>query len=302
MELTLAQIENRIYTVRGVQVMLDRDLAAMYHVETKVLNQAVKRNLDRFPESFRFQLTADELHVLKSKTVSMETGKPGSRSQTVTLNLGRGHNVKYMPFVFTEQGVSMLSAVLHTPAAIQVSIQIMQAFVAMRKTLNNLHDIIQRLEGVEIRQWQTDSKLEQVLLALEKGDTPRQGIFFEGQLFDAHVFVSDLIRQADKRIVLVDNYADDTTLLLLSKRKNGVSCTLHTRLSPALQKDLEKHNLQYSAVEVVLNNSSHDRFLIIDDTRLYHIGASLKDLGRKCFAFSRMDDLLPEIQAKLLRA
>jgi len=267
--------------------MLDSDLAQLYQTETKYINRAMNRNSDRFPEAFAFQLTKLEWSDLRFQigtTVSHQGGR------------------RYSPIVFTEQGVSMLSAVLHTPAAIQVSIQIMQAFVAMRKTLNNLHGIIQRLEGVEIRQWQTDSKLEQVLQALEKGDTLRQGVFFEGQLFDAHVFVSELIRQANKCIVLVDNYVDDTTLLLLSKRKTGVRCTLHTRLRPALQKDLEKHNLQYPAVEAVLNNSSHDRFLIIDDTQLYHIGASLKDLGRKCFAFSRMDDLLPEIQAKLLRA
>ncbi|MBU6324071.1 MAG: ORF6N domain-containing protein [Bacteroidetes bacterium] len=242
-----------------------------------------------------FQLSIQEWEVLRSQTATPTAGTEDEEFQTATAKR------RTPPFVFTEQGVSMLSAVLSSDQAIQVSLQIMQAFVAMRKTLNNLQGIIQRLDGVEIRQLQTDSKLEQVLQALEKGETPRQGVFFEGQLFDAHVFVSELIRQANKRIVLVDNYANETTLLLLSKRKRGVDCILHTLLRPALQKDLQKHNLQYPAIEMLANNSSHDRFLIIDDIRLYHIGASLKDLGNKCFAFSRMDDLLPEIQTKLLR-
>jgi len=171
----------------------------------------------------------------------------------------------------------------------------------MRKTLGQLHGVLQRLEGVELKQLQTDSKLEQVLKALEKDLTPKQGIFFEGQLFDAHVFASNLIKQAQKSLVLVDNYVDETTLLLLSKRAKAVSCTLHTRINAALKKDQEKHSQQYPAIHLVENRSSHDRFLILDNTELYHIGASLKDLGNKCFAFSRLDDFLPDLQTKLLK-
>jgi hypothetical protein len=285
MEITINQIENRIYTIRGIQVMLDSDLAEMYDVETKVLNQAVKRNLDRFPNEFRFQLTKDELDNL--------------RSQIVTSSLSHGGR-RGLPYVFTEQGVSMLSAVLRSNTAIKVSIQIIQAFVTMRKTFANLHGLIQRLEGLESKQLITDSKLEKVLKALEKDSQPKQGIFFEGQLFDAHVFASDLIKKAQKSLVLVDNYIDETTLLLLSKRKKGVECTVHTRNNATLKKDIEKHNLQYPEISVIENRSSHDRFLVIDDTNLYHIGASLKDLGNKCFAFSRMDDLLGDVQTKLL--
>jgi hypothetical protein len=285
MEITINQIENRIYTIRGIQVMLDSDLAEMYDVETKVLNQAVKRNLDRFPNEFRFQLTKDELDKL--------------RSQIVTSSLSHGGR-RGLPYVFTEQGVSMLSAVLRSNTAIKVSIQIIQAFVTMRKTFANLHGLIQRLEGLESKQLITDSKLEKVLKALEKDSQPKQGIFFEGQLFDAHVFASDLIKKAQKSLVLVDNYIDETTLLLLSKRKKGVGCTVHTRNNATLKKDIEKHNLQYPEISVIENRSSHDRFLVIDDTNLYHIGASLKDLGNKCFAFSRMDDLLGDVQTKLL--
>ena len=288
MEISISHIENRIYTIRGLQVMLDSDLSEMYQVEPRVLNQAVKRNSDRFPENFCFQLSDAEWQSL--------------RSQFVTLESGKGKHRKYLPYVFTEQGVSMLSAVLRSDIAVKVSIQIMQAFVAMRKTLGQLHGVIQRLEGVEIKQLQTDSKLEQVLKALEKDQPAQQGIFFEGQLFDAHVFASDLIKQASKSLVIIDNYVDETTLLLLSKRKKQVSCTVHTRINAALKKDLEKHNLQYPAITLVENRSSHDRFMIIDQTQLYHIGASLKDLGNKCFAFSRMDNVLPELTAKLLNA
>ncbi len=285
MEITVNQIENRIYTIRGIQVMLDSDLAEMYDVETKVLNQAVKRNLDRFPNEFRFQLTKDELDNL--------------RSQIVTSSLSHGGR-RGLPYVFTEQGVSMLSAVLRSNMAIKVSIQIIQAFVTMRKTFANLHGLIQRLEGLESKQLITDSKLEKVLKALEKDSQPKQGVFFEGQLFDAHVFASDLIKKAQKSLVLVDNYIDETTLLLLSKRKKGVECMVHTRNNATLKKDIEKHNLQYPEISVIENRNSHDRFLVIDNTDLYHIGASLKDLGNKCFAFSRMDDLLGDLQTKLL--
>jgi hypothetical protein len=288
MEISISHIENKIYTIRGVQVMMDSDLAEMYQVEPRVLNQAVKRNSDRFPENFCFQLTDAEWQSL--------------RSQFVTLESGKGKHRKYLPYVFTEQGVSMLSAVLRSDIAVKVSIQIIQAFIAMRKTLGQLHGVIQRLEGVEIKQMLTDSKLEQVLKALEKDQPAKQGIFFEGQLFDAHVFASDLIKQASKSLVIIDNYVDEITLLLLSKRKKQVSCMVHTRINTALKKDLEKHNQQYPAITLVENRSSHDRFIIIDQTQLYHIGASLKDLGNKCFAFSRMDHVLPELTNKLLKA
>lgn len=225
MEISLSHIENKIFTIRGVQVMLDSDLAEMYRTETKYINRAVSRNPSRFLEDFAFELTEKEWTALK-----FQIG-------TLKIKAGRGEHRKYLPTVFTEQGVSMLSAVLNTDVAVQVCIQIMQAFVAMRKTLGQLHGVIQRLEGLERKQWQTDSQLEQVLNALEKYQKPHQGIFFEGQLFDAHVFVSDLIKQASKSVVLVDNYVDETTLLLLSKRKKQVACTVYTRIHAALAKD-----------------------------------------------------------------
>lgn len=214
--------------------MLDADLAEMYQVEIRILNQAVKRNVERFPANFRFQLTSDEWESLRSQFVILEEGK--------------GKHRKYLPYAFTEQGLAMLSAVLRSEIAIKVSIQIMQAFVAMRKTLGNLHGVIQRLEGVELKHLQTHNKLEQIFQALEKDTKPTQGIFFEGQLFEAHVFASDLVKKAKKSIVLLDNYVDEITLLLLSKRSKGVSCIVNTRIKPVLQKDLEKHNKQYEPI------------------------------------------------------
>ena len=205
------------------------------------------------------------------------------------------------PLVFTEQGVGAVSGVIKSEKADQVSVAIARAFVAMRKTLGQLHGVIQRLEGVELKQLQTDTKVEQLLKAWEKDQPAKQGIFFEGQLFDAHVFASDLIKKANKSLVVIDNYVDETTLMLLSKRKKQITCTVHTRINPALKKDLEKHNQQYPEITLVENRSSHDRFIILDNIQLYHIGASLKDLGSKCFAFRRMDDVLPEITTKLLK-
>lgn len=266
--------------------MLDADLAEMYQVEIRILNQAVKRNVERFPANFRFQLTSDEWESLRSQFVILEEGK--------------GKHRKYLPYAFTEQGLAMLSAVLRSEIAIKVSIQIMQAFVAMRKTLGNLHGVIQRLEGVELKHLQTHNKLEQIFQALEKDTKPTQGIFFEGQLFDAHVFASDLVKKAKKSIVLLDNYVDEITLLLLSNRSKGVSCIVNTRIKPVLQKDLEKHNKQYEPITLIENKGSLDRFLILDNQELYHIGASLKDLGNKRFAFSKMDDFLAEVRVKLL--
>lgn len=265
--------------------MLDRDLAEMYGVATKVLNQAVKRNYNRFPETFRFQLTQSELNELVTNCDRLATLK---HSTTI-------------PHVFTEQGVAMLSAVLRSDIAIDISIQIMQAFVSMRKALMGLHGIIQRLEGVELKQIRTDETLEKVLLALEKDTIPQQGVFFEGQLFDAHVFVSNLIKKAKESVVLIDNYVDENTLVLLSKRKKNVGCIIYSKPKAHLLIDLEKFNQQYSPIEFVENHGAHDRFLILDNDSLYHFGASLKDLGRKCFAFSRMDVVLPELKSGLLK-
>lgn len=270
------EIVNKIYTIRDNQVMLDSHLAEMYEVETKVLNQAVKRNLDRFPNAFRFQLTNDEYLNLRFQfgTSSLEYG-------------GR----RYLPFVFTEQGVAMLSAVLRSDTAVRVSIEIMNAFVEMRKLIGSHNGLIQRLDRVEIKQSEHDHKFEAVFKALESDQQiPKQGIFFEGQIFDAYNFVANIVRSAKESVILLDNYVDDSVLLLLAKRDNGVSATIYTKsISNSLELDIKKHNSQYEQITIKTFDKSHDRFLIIDNNIVYHLGASLKDLGKKWFAFSLIE-------------
>lgn len=296
-------LQKLIYTVRDTQVMLDSDLAELYGVPAKRLNEQVKRNVERFPAEFRFQLTKEEHENLRSQIATssdggdlrFQNGTSSLRSQNATLETDqRGRHRKYLPYVFTEQGVAMLSAVLRSETAVQVSIQIMQAFVGMRRFLIANGGLIQRVDSLEKRQMaqeiQTDDRFEKVFKALESGnEAPAQGVFFNGQIFDAYRFVNDLLRQAKKTIVLIDNYVDDTVLEQLAKRRKGVTATIFTKaISKQLALDLKKHNEQYSPITIHKLADSHDRFLMIDEV-VYHIGASLKDLGKKWFAFSKMD-------------
>ncbi len=273
-------IENKIFTIRNIQVMIDRDLAELYGVETKVLNQAVKRNIERFPEEFRFQLTFEDKNELVTNCDRFKTLKHSS----------------VLPYAFTEQGVSMLSAVLRSDTAIQTSINIINSFVKMRQFLTTNADIFKRLELVEKRQIsheiKIDDKFDKIFDALEnKNLTPKQGIFFDGQVFDAYIFISELIKKAKKSIIIIDNYIDETTLTHLSIAKQDVKITLLTKtVSKKLQLDINKYNTQYKNLKVIKFNSSHDRFLIIDKKEIYHIGASLKDLGKKWFAFSLLEE------------
>lgn len=282
-------IQKHIYTVRNVQVMLDEDLSVLYGVETRVLNQAVKRNIERFPPEFMFQVSATEFEILKSQIVT--SSDDSLRSQNVTLKTGRGQHRKYLPYAFTEQGVAMLSAVLKSETAVKVSIHIINAFVAMRRFLQSNAQVFQRLDSLELKQLQTEQKVEHILNAIEdKTVVPKQGIFYDGQVFDAWSFASDLVRSAKKSIILIDNYIDDTVLTLFAKRSKGVTVTLLTKSpSQQLKTDVQKFNTQYEPIILKDFSAAHDRFLIIDETDLYHIGASLKDLGKKWFAFSKMD-------------
>ena len=278
-------IETLIKVIRGQQVMLDKDLATLYGVETRTLNQAVKRNIQRFPADFRFQLTMEEC----------------SKSQIVTLNAGRGQNIKKLPYAFTEQGVAMLSSVLRSQTAIDVNIQIMRAFVSMRHFMVNNASVFSRLETIEYHQLEmqqhqqeTDKRIDEVFRRLDEGNAkPKQGVFYNGQVYDAYTFVSDLIKSAKKRIVLIDNYVDETVLTLLDKRENDVSAVIYTQqISRQFQLDIDRHNAQYAPIDVETFRLSHDRFLCIDDD-VYHIGASIKDLGKKWFGFSKMEILTP---------
>ena len=270
------EINNLIYTIRDKQVMLDSDLATLYQVETKNLNKAVKRNIERFPEKFCFQLTGEEADYLKF--------------QIGTSNVGRGGR-RYLPYVFTEQGIAMLSAVLRSDVAVRVSIEIMDAFVEMRRMLISNASLFHRLDKMELKQLEADQKFEEIFKALESGKLQSdKGIFYNGQVFDAYTFVSDIIRSAESSIILLDNYVDDTVLTLLGKRKDNVTAKIYTKaISNQLRLDVQRYNSQYLPIEIESFPDAHDRFLIIDQRELYHIGASLKDLGKKWFAFSRMD-------------
>lgn len=253
--------------------MLDSDLAKLYGVETKVLNQAVKRNMQRFPADFMFQLTKEEC----------------LRSQFVTLNESRGRHLKYHPHAFTENGVAMLSSVLRSERAIEVNIRIMRAFTLMRNFIKKHGSLFQRLDRLEMKQLKTDEKVDAILDRLNEAKEPEQGIFFNGQIFDAYAFVAGLIRKAERRIVLIDSYVDDSVLVQLSKRKAGVTVDIYDgKISQQLRQDVARHNAQYPGVTLHAYNKAHDRFLIIDED-VYHIGHSLKDLGKKLFAFSKMD-------------
>ena len=270
------EIRNLIYTIRGKQVMLDSDLAALYQVETKNLNKAVKRNIERFPASFCFQLTEKEVENL--------------RFQFGTSSLNYGGR-RYLPYAFTEQGVAMASAILRSDIAVKMSVQIMEAFVEMRRMLISNASLFHRLDSIELKQLEADQKFEEIFKALESDKLhSEKGIFYNGQVFDAYAFVSDIIRKAGSSIILLDNYVDDTVLTLLGKRNDNVTATILTKsISHQLRLDLQRYNSQYTVIDIEIFSDAHDRFLIIDNTELYHIGASLKDLGKKWFAFSRMD-------------
>lgn len=281
----LLTIIDKIYTIRGKQVMLDSDLAEVYGVEPKRLNEQVKRNLSRFPDHFMFLLTDEEWENLRSQNATSK--KQGGR--------------RYNPHVFTEQGVAMLSAVLTSKTAIQVSIVVMDAFVQFRRMKAATGNLLSRVALLEDKQLITDQQVNKIFNALETNQKlPSQGIFFNGQIFDAYKFVSDLIRKAHHSIVLIDNYVDDTTLQLFTKRKKGVSVTILTqKVSKQLELDVSKFNAQYGGLSVKKMTTSHDRFLILDNKELYHIGASLKDLGNKIFGFSKMDTQAMELFAKI---
>lgn len=272
------EIQNLIYTFRGRQVMIDRDLAYLYNVETKVLNQAVKRNLNRFPEHFRFQLTEEEYENLRSQFVtSSEDNTHGGR--------------RYMPYVFTEQGIAMLSAVLKSDVAVEVSIKIMNSFVEMRNFLLSNREMFARLDRVELKQLETDRKLEEVFNYIATNAEVKQNIFFDGQIYDAFSFIVGLIKKAKKEIILIDNYVDVNTLNILCKKNQGINVVIATAGKGSLSaKDITKFNAQYPKLSVKTTTNFHDRFLILDKSEVYHIGASIKDAGKKSFGITKIED------------
>ena len=271
-------ITNLIYTIRGKQVMLDSDLAILYRVETRVFNQAVKRNSNRFPERFCFQLTEEEYKNL--------------RSQFVTSSEGNTHGGRrYMPYVFTEQGIAMLSAVLKSDIAVEVSIRIMNSFVEMRKFLLSNQQLFSRLDRVELKQLETDKKLEEVFNYIASNTEVKQKIFFDGQIYDAFSFIVTLIEKAQSKLILIDNYVDVNTLNILCNKNIGVDVLIATVGKGSLTtKDINKFNAQYPRLSVKTTTDFHDRFLIIDDMEGYFIGSSIKDAGKKSFAITKIED------------
>jgi hypothetical protein len=290
-------IENRIFTLRGVQVMIDSDLAEIYQIETKVLNQAVKRNIERFPETFRFQLIESELQGLRSQfatTSNLKSQTVTSRNDEKTAKgSGSGHGGRRtLPYAFTEQGVAMLSAVLRSDIAVRVSIQIMQAFIQMRKTIGNHQQLLQLSDDFTKHKLEAEQNFEKIFKALEAPDIKdKQVVFFDGQIYDAYQFVNILIKKAKTSIILIDNYIDDTVITQLTAKHKGVKVYLLSKnFSKKLQLDIQKANEQYPLFKAISFAKAHDCFLIIDKKEVYHIGASLKDLGKKWFAFSKMKD------------
>lgn len=294
--LSKKQIENRIFTIRGIQVMLDSDLAEIYEVTTGRLNEQVKRNPERFPDDFMFQLTQAEWYNLKSHFATSSVRSQNATLENENLKSQNAISSEYggrrkRPYVFTEQGVASLSGILKSKTAAQVHVAVMRAFVAMRKLLYENLLVFERLDRIELKQLETDQKFEQVFKALENKDIiPNQGVFFDGQVFDAYELTSKIIRRAKVSIVLIDNYIDETTLTHLAKKKEGVNVLLLTKsISKQLSLDVKKANTQYGSFALKPFTQSHDRFLIIDEKDVYHLGASLKDLGKKWFAFSKLD-------------
>ena len=282
-ELSTKSIKDKIYTIRDTQVMLDKDLAELYGVKPIRLREQVKRNKERFPNDFMFVLSENEVDFMVSQFAIPSKQHLGGA----------------MPMVFTEQGVSMLASVLKSEQAISTSIQIIRAFVVMRHFLTQNAGVFQRLENVEQRLLSHDKKFSQIFKALQSSEPPKQGIFYDGQIYEAHIFVSSLIKKAKKRIILVDNYIDENTLTLFSKNPHA-KITLYTKsISKSLQLDIDKFNAQFkNAITIKEFALSHDRFLIIDD-EIYHFGASLKDLGKKWFAFSKIDNQSLQILQRL---
>lgn len=291
-EISESTIRSLIHVVKGQQVMLDSDLAMLYQVETKRINEGVKRNSKRFPDTFCFQLTENEFLNLKSQIATSSLNEHGGRRK--------------LPYVFTEQGIAMLSAVLRSEVAIQVSIKIMNTFVEMRRFLANNSIMFERINEIEVRQLEyqksTDKKIDQIFDYIEQHEESMQKVFFDGQIYDAFSLLVDLVFKAEEKIVLIDNYVDVGTLNILSKKRQDVDVLIYTlKRSKLSEADIEEFNQQYPTLEVKYTEVFHDRFLIIDEKIAYHIGASLKDAGKKCFGINKLEDtgIIKDILARL---
>ena len=292
----LLNIENRILVLRGQQVMLDRDLAELYGVETKRLNEAVRRNIDRFPERFMFQLTKEEHNIIEKSSKSKFLTSDNLKSQFATSSWGGRRKPSY---VFTEQGVAMLASVLKSQTAVQVSIKIIDAFVAMRRFLLNNTKIFTEIDSIKHHLIESDQRIDSLFTLMDKYKIKdKQDVFFQGQIYDAYSTFQRLIQKAQKEIILIDNYIDLSVLDRLSQKNTGVKVTIYTKKDTPIKKlDIDKFNTQYPTLLIKHTSTMHDRFLILDNTEIYHIGASIKDLGKKCFGFTQLEDAVIIIKA-----
>ncbi len=272
-------IKSMIHTVRGKQVMLDSDVARLFQYKTKDLNRNVKNNIKRFPEYYCFQLTEEQYECLRCKNFTLNKA-------------GRGQHKKYIPYVFTEYGVTMLAGLLKSDVAVSVSIKIVNAFVEMRKFLSLNGQLFERLTCVEYKLLEHDKKFDKVFNELQQDENIKQRIFFEGQIYDAYSLVVDIIKKANKSIYIIDNYIDDSVLKILAKKSKHVEVTIFTTDKSNIQKiDIQKFNKEYPELKVLRTNKFHDRFIIIDEKERYHLGASIKDLGKKCFGINKIESV-----------
>lgn len=281
----IEEIKQKIYTIRGKQVMLDSDVAALYNYKTKALNLAVKRNIERFPKEFCFQLTEKEYETLR---FHFETSKNRSKIEN------RGGR-RYFPYVFTEQGVAMLAGILKNETAIHISIEIIKAFIEMRNFIANNYLILENVHSLELRQMKfenfTNEKFDKVFKLLGQEDI-KQKIFFQGQIWDSYSLIVDIIKKAKEKIVIIDNYVDDSILKMLAKKDKDVEVVILTSDKSKISNlDVQKFNKEYSTLKLAKTNKFHDRFIVIDNKELYHCGASIKDLGKKCFAINKIEDI-----------
>ncbi len=278
-EISKEKIKSLIYTIREKQVMLDSDVAMLYNYETKNVNKAVKRNIDRFPEDFCFQLTESEFQFLRFQF--------GTSKANEKFRGGR----RYLPYVFTEQGIAMLAGVLKNDIAVKVSISIIKSFIEMRKFISLNGQLFERLTTMEYKLLEHDKKFDEVFNQLQLEENIKQRIFFGGQIYDAYSLIIDIIKKANKKILIIDNYIDDNVLKMLTKKKNNVEVVILTSDKSNIQNlDIQKFNKEYPILKVAKTNKFHDRFIVIDSQEMYHLGASIKDLGKKCFGINKIED------------
>lgn len=272
-------IKDLIYTIRGMQVMLDSDVANLFKYTTKNINKSVKNNAERFSEYYCFQLTTKEYNSLMTRRYNI-------------IKIGRSNNRKYLPYVFTEYGITMLAALLKSEVAVNISIKIVNTFMQMRKNFSENNQVFERLTSLEYKLLEQEKKINNILGELKFEENIKQKIFFKGQIYDAYSIIIDIIKSANKKILIIDNYIDDNVLKMLSKKKKDVEVTILTSIKSNIEKlDIKKFNKEYPILKLEKTNKFHDRFIIVDNKEMYHLGASIKDLGKKCFGINKIEDI-----------